>query len=238
MEMFLNTLYNSSAGNLIKVYAEGSVRPWFSLEIASFGGDVRFFIRTQAFHKRLVLAQFYAQYPDIELVEVDDYTTKVPYGKPDSDWSLWGAEFKFEKDDAYPIKTYMDYGLTDDIKEEQKVDPMTHFLEYMGSIKEGEQIWYQILVQATRKRFNKPGTWFKREDWKAQGEALIEKLMKRGQKQESGDDKKIDFGAMLLSPGERVVVEAIERSISKLGFDVGIRGVYLARKDSFDFLGS
>ncbi len=38
--------------------------------------------------------------------------------------SIWGCEFKFTKGDGYPIKTYVDYGLDKDPKEEYKVDPL------------------------------------------------------------------------------------------------------------------
>ncbi len=232
MEIALHAFHQTSDGHLIKKYWHGFVRAWFSLEIASFGGEIHFFIRTQTFFKKLIESQIYAQYPGVEIIEVNDYTSKIPYGAPDSDWQLFGTEFKFDKEDAYPIKTYVDFGLTENLEEEQKVDPITHFLEFMGSLGEGEEIWFQILVQATKKRFAVAGAWFEKEDWKKQGGKLIEKLMKRDKKKKEGEFA--DFGAMTLSPGERTVVEAVERSISKLGFDTGIRTVYLARKDSFN----
>ena len=46
---------------------------------------------------------------------------------------------------------------------------------------------------------------------------------------------KIDFGSMILSPGERMIVEAIERNVSKLGFDVCIRFIYIAKPDKFNY---
>ncbi len=232
MEMALHTFHQTADGHLIKKYWQGFVRTWFSLEVASFEGEIHFFIRTQNFFRKLVEAQIYAQYPGVELVEVDDYTEDVPYGKPGSDWQLFGAEFDLSKEDAYPIKTYVDFGMIESLDEEQKIDPMTHFLELLGSLGSGEQMWFQILVQATKDRFAKKGTWFKKEDWKDQGNEIINKLMKRDKKKKEGEVQ--DWGAMTLSPGERTIVEAIERSISKLGFDAGIRVIYLAKKDSFD----
>jgi hypothetical protein len=59
-----------------------------------------------------------------------------------------------DKDDEYslkadflPIKTYVDYELNKDPKEEYKIDPIAPLLEVMGSITKGEYFWYQILVQ-------------------------------------------------------------------------------------------
>jgi hypothetical protein len=49
--------------------------------------------------------------------------------------------------DFLPIKTYVDYELDKDPKEEFKIDPITPLLEFMGSIGKGEYFWYQVLVQ-------------------------------------------------------------------------------------------
>lgn len=72
-------------------------------------------------------------------------------GKP---YSKSGKKEIGEGDDEYkmsadflPIKTYVDYGLDKDPKEEFKTDPITPLLEFMGSIGKGEHFWYQILVQ-------------------------------------------------------------------------------------------
>ena len=39
---------------------------------------------------------------------------------------------------------------------------------------------------------------------------------------------------MILSPGERMIVEAIERNVSKLGFDACLRFVYIAKPDKYN----
>jgi hypothetical protein len=51
------------------------------------------------------------------------------------------------KADYLPMKTYVDYGLDKDPKEEFKVDPLTPLLEFMGGVGKGEFVWYQVLVQ-------------------------------------------------------------------------------------------
>lgn len=222
MEMVLNMLHQSrDADNLIEKYKTGFLRPWFSLEIASFGGDIHFYIYTQKFFRNLVEAQIYAQYPDVVIEEVNDYTKNVFMTGLGETWNCWGTEFTLTEADAYPIKTYVDYGLHDlATKEEQKNDPLTAILEYMGSIKEGEQVWFQILIRATTKK------------WKDEGKKLVEKIMK----EKAAKPGEVNVGAMKLTPGERAVIEAIERDVSKLGFDVGIRALYFSPKDTFDFV--
>ena len=43
----------------------------------------------------------------------------------------------------------------------------------------------------------------------------------------------VNFASLAISPGERLVVEAIERNISKIAFDVCIRTAYFAGKDDY-----
>lgn len=221
MEVFLNTLYQTKDGNLIEKYLNGWLRPWFSLEIVGIGGEIHFFIYTQSFFRNLIEAQIYAQYPEVEIVEVEDYSKAAFTDGFDTEWGCWGSEFALTKEDAYPIKTYIDYGLHQLMtKEEQKTDPINSLLELLGALKEGEQIWLQILIRATKK------------EWKDAAKKLVDQLMKRDKKPKEGEV--VQMGSLMLSPGERTVVEAIERDVAKLGFDVGIRALYLARNDRFN----
>lgn len=223
MELVLNMLHQTRDGNLKVKYWDGFVRAWFSLEIVSIDGRVRFFVYAQEFFKKLIEHQIYAQYPDVEIMEADDYVKKFFEENETNDWGMFGAEFGLAAPDAYPIKTYIDYGLHNlATKEEQKTDSLTSFIEFFGSIKEGEQIWFQILIRATK------------TDWKDAGEAIIDQIMKRDVKPKEGEEGKINFGALAISPGERLVAEAVERCVSKLGFDVGIRMIYLAKKEGFN----
>jgi hypothetical protein len=149
--------------------------------------------------------------------------------------AIWGSDFKLKNPDAWPIKTYVDYGLDKDPKEEFKVDPLAPMLEFMGSLGKGEQLWYQIMVRVNKKEKKKRGTLFGTTGWKDEVEELVNDLMQRDPKTKS---------ARMLSPagfpeipslskGEQEIVGSVERSLTKLGFDVGIRGIYIADKDKF-----
>ena len=67
MEIFFTTaLYQSGGvGTWYQRYWLGNVPAWFSLEIVSIEGKVRFFIRTERKFKRLIESQMYAQYPSL-----------------------------------------------------------------------------------------------------------------------------------------------------------------------------
>ncbi len=222
MEVVLNGLHIAKNRNLKDKYWVGwPGPPWFSLEVIGINGEIHFFVYCQKFHRNLVEAQFYSQYPDVEIAEVDDYSKLSLEESFHEEWGSFGMEFQLPKEDPYPIKTYIDYGLHElATKEEQKTDPMTAFIELLGSLKEGEQIWTQILIKVTAK------------EWKEEAAEIVNKMMKREEKLKEGEA--VGMGALTLSPGERDVVQAIERDVSKLGFDVGIRALYLARKDKFN----
>jgi hypothetical protein len=156
------------------VYArnfEGKVPHFGSLEIASIEGVIHFYIRVQRRFRALMETNFYAQYPTIEIIEAEDYTKLIHFHHLSTDTNAWAMNYrtgeKWEptdpetgkpypgkngknyemKADFLPIKTYVDFGLDKDPKEEYKTDPLTQMLEVMGSIGKGEHIWYQVLVQ-------------------------------------------------------------------------------------------
>ena len=228
MELVLNTLNQTGGdGNFIDKYMKGKVRPWFSLELVSIEGNFHFFIWTRKNFVDLIESQIYSQYPQSKVQEVEDYTNFLRYSK--ESFSLWGCEFKLTKADPYPIKTYIDYGLDKDPKEEQKIDPITPTIEFLGSIGQKEYIWIQILIRANKKEKTKKGSWFKKTDWRGEAEDLINDLMKRDPKTKASVSEKHPN----LTKEENDVISAIQNAIAKPGFDCGIRGIYLAESDKF-----
>lgn len=217
MEVVLSALHNTKSGNFLEKYWKGFLRMFYSLEMISVGGQIRFFLYVQAPFRNLVESQIYSQYPGAEISEAEDYSRIFTPADVGEDWNLWGAEFVLLKESAYPIRTYVEFGLeAGKFKEEEKIDPLTSFLEVLGSLSEGEQIWFQIIIRAADK------------DWKDEAEEIIEKLQQK--KAPSSDD---DSGRTMLSPGQREVLLAVERNVAKLGFETGIRAIYASRKDAF-----
>lgn len=237
MELFLTAIHQG--GREATWYDRlflGKTRPFFSLEMASFQGEVKFFIRTEKFFKNLVEAQIYAQYPDVEIYEVDDYTRMFAYDK--SKYELWGTEFALSKPDPYPIKTYVDYGLhREGVKDEEKTDPMTSVIEFLGSLTAGQYAWIQIIVRAHKKdkkedidfleKLKKLKT-YESIDWTKEGKDEIEDLLK---KIKAPDD---EGGFRFPTKGETDVINAVERNIGKLGFECAIRGLHFAERDKFN----
>lgn len=222
MEFIFNTLHEGGGmGTWIKKKIDGARPQFSSLEMVSIEGSIYFFIRVQTKYKELIKNQVYSQYPQAEVHEVDDYTRYIgDYTKNQDSWDLFGVEFGLVANDAYPIKTYVDYELDKAIgslEEFQKVDPITSTLEFLGSMRKGEQVWMQMIIRSDK--------W---HSWKDKAQAEIDKLMGRDKKD---SDEKNDFGKM--SHGEQEKVKSIERSMHKLGFEVGFRAMYLAKGDAF-----
>lgn len=223
MEMIFNTMYQTRKGSAYKQYREGFLQAWFSLEITSINGRIHFYIYIQKGLKSLIEHQIYAQYPEVEITEAADYTKNIS-AHDEGNLKFYAVEAALNKEDAYPIKTYVDYGLHNlQSEEEQRNDPMTSLLEFMGSLKEGEQAWFQVMIKAIQKD--------RLEKWQKSSEKIVNEIMKRNKEKE--EDQIVNFASLAMSPGERIIVEAIERNITKLGFDVCVRMAYLAEKEKY-----
>ncbi len=232
----------------LDTYWKGKVQEWFSFEMAGIDGAVYFFIRTPEQFRNLIEAQIHAQYPDAEISEVLDYAG--PFGKkvPSKTYDISGAELMLERDDYYPIRTYPFF---EEKEEERRVDPMASFLEILSKLKPGENLFIQYLMKPTAEKV-----------WKEKGAEALNKLMGKKVEHkkkwyeiifggieefiknlfiaiaiypEWGAAKKEESksSASNLSPGERLVAEAIENKISKIAFRASIRYAYIARSDIF-----
>lgn len=244
MELFLNSLHSPSDGNWYEQIWLGKTRPVVSLEMISIEGQVKFFIWLRESAKTNVQTALYAIFPGIEVYEREDYTRAATYD-PETE-KIWATEFKFTKKEAtnsYPIKTYIDYGLDKDPKEEFKVDPLVPLLEFLGSIGPNQQVWIQIIIQGHAKDTLKAGhLWKKSDHWKDEAEAEVNRILMRDSKSKVSGDQIFDKDGKAtgftksptVSKGEQEIVAALERSVAKPPFDVGIRALYMAQKDFFN----
>jgi len=236
--------------NVVEQYWKGQIQEWISCEIIGVGGEVRFIIRCPKYFRNVVEAQVYAQYPEAEIREADDYVNLAPEDVTRGDYDLWGTEIKLLKPDAYPIRTYV--GFEKQVSLEEKiVDPAAAVTEVMSNLKPGEQMWIQVLVQPAD------------DAWKKEGEKEMKKLIgaavekkkpsilageiadfaqrlaaapfgmpsetEKAEKEERGYPTMMQF----LSPSEKNIVEAIGPNISKVGFNTKIRFIYAAKKELF-----
>ncbi len=236
MELFItNALYHMSLKGGLEEYWQGAVWFWFSLEIASIDGQVHFYIRTPTRIRSLIETQMYAQYPQAQVKAVEDYTLAVDEITPTSAWNGWGAEFQLEKPEAYPLKTYVDFGLDKDPKEEFKVDPISPVVELFGSLQKGEQMWLQIVITPSKKMYHTHGTWFGHHDWVVESRETILKMLVpyTSVRELAGQPNK--FSREVRAPKFMDnVVTAMSEKTAKIGFETGIRVYYVAKKEVYN----
>lgn len=214
----------------------GNTRPWYSFEIVSLGGRVHFYIWTRDAYRRAIESALYAQYPDMEVIEVEDYSRLIdPSHEPNN---IVGFEYIKPKAQGYPIRTYVDFGLDKPSKPEEQVDPLAQIIELLGSLGPHEQLWIQFVIRTHKgEKFNKKDGDGKTYTWKQEAREEIEDIRKKALQEAEYVDpatgKVIKTKMINATPGTMDQIKGIERNISKLPFDVGIRALYTAPEEYY-----
>lgn len=241
METLLTSIhFIKGESNWYQMYVQGKTRPYWSLEIASIEGKIHLYIWTRSEFRRLVEAAVYSQYPGAQVIEVPDYTRMIT--ATTDDYAVWGCDFRHTQPDPYPIKTYVDFGLDKVAKEPEQVDPFANLMEFLGSIGKGEYFWTQIVIRtAGSEKYRGKSDEKTGKAWTWRDEAMreVETIRKRaGTKSKFFDPttgKMVETeGFPNPTKGQSEMIAAIERNVSKLAFDVGIRAVYIAKFDAFN----
>ncbi|MDP3795104.1 MAG: hypothetical protein Q8R13_04230 [bacterium] len=228
---------------------------YMCFELVGMRGETHFFITMPEGYRPMVEALIYAQYPDAEIAQVEDFFESLPEKIPAPGWRFIGTELKFTAPDPYPIRTYIQF---EDNVEERRIDPLANFAELFNKLQDGEYLFYQLLVRPMDY-----GEFF------AVGRRLIERLIGRrvaptpgsvtsaevnawagtlfaGLRQFATGEEAVpavetperptDVGTSLmlhLSPGERTAVEAIAQKLTKAPCEVDFRMAYLARQELY-----
>jgi len=229
MESIFSQIYSPNGpDNLMQEYLDGKHPLVSSFELVSIGGEVRFYMNVPTRKiKNIVEAQFYAQYPGIEILEeVFDYTDEITFD-PER-YEMMAFHLGKREDSEFTIKTYIDFGLDKMPKEELKFEPMAPMIEQLGKIGSLERAWIQILVV--------PHT---DSSWKDRVRAAIDKIMKKDSKAVEKDEE-TGQKQVALTQGEKDTINSMERNAGKYAFDTAIRFLYIAEKEKFngDSIGS
>lgn len=246
--MFAHLAGAHGSVSFLEKWFEGKYQDALSVEIISINGHVQYLIRCITAFRDFIEASIYAQYPDAEITQVEDYTAMAPSNYPDDVYDVYGVELTPVKSEVYPLKTYIDFehSLTGEFK-----DPLAVLLEAFSRLGPGEQAWYQIvLIPIEQKAFADKAL---KEIMKLKGDKPVAKktmvdkaldlplnilstagdvlLGSGGGEVKKSDEKQMRM--LMLSPGERNRLEAIERKMSKIQFKCKIRFVYIAKHEVF-----
>jgi len=151
----------------------GDVKPRISLEIANVDNKIQFFIWTPRKYKNVIESQIYAQYPDVEIEEVEDYAKKafavyegqaekeevadLPQDNPenlpavykgsadkDSKYAVT-AELRLSGPEIYPIKRYSQF---EDKLTRLATEPLAGITATLSKLNAtDEQAWMQITME-------------------------------------------------------------------------------------------
>jgi len=216
-------------------FFEGSVQDHVSFEIASFANHIGFYCWAPSHLKDFVEGQIYAQYPEAEITQIQDYTDV----KVSSESQIATTELTLTGADYLPIKTFKDF----------EVDPLAAITGTISKLqevhdpsREGERVFMQLLV--------KPET----DNWKSRGEAFVE-----GVRDGKSSGLSLSPGGMLkgagsfiggvletavanpaenkpaapvrLTSAQETQIKAFEEKAAKLGFGVKLRIISVGKDE-------
>src|SRR3990167_10193130 len=125
------------------IYREGVMfQEQVSFELAAYEKFIHFYVHVPRHLKDFIEGQIYAQYPNVEITEAEDYTALRPPNQV-----IQTAQLGLSKDDVYPIKTFPNF----------TVDPLSGITAVLGNLGPGEQLWLQFIVKPVS------------EDWQERG---------------------------------------------------------------------
>jgi len=226
---------------------------WYSFEIASIEGEIHFYARIPKDARSMFESIIHSNYPDVEIIEANDYVNLVPHNMPNEEWDFYGEDYVFSRpeNEPYPIKTFKFFEISpSEIDPTKKLDPFIDVLERLAKLKKGEHFWFQMVMTPI----------YDEVPWVKDGQALVEKLTFRSKGESKSKTSSIaketfnfwvhndmPFAAteekkeesvipleMKLTPGERNTVAAVEDKISKLGFKTSMRCMYIYKKEAYD----
>lgn len=117
------------------------LRERISFEIAVLKKRIGFYIWVPDYLKEYVEEQIYAQYPTVQISEVEDYVTHA-----EQEYSaVLSTELKFISNDTLPIKTFQSF----------EVDPLAAITATLAKFEDDEEAWVQVLIRPAPSKWHK-----------------------------------------------------------------------------------
>jgi hypothetical protein len=233
--------------NWYQKYVQGRQEDFFSFELVGRNGETHFYLRTPRQYQDMMESAIYGQFPEAEVVEVEDYLHSMPKVLPNRDLDVAGFEEVFAKPDPYPIRTYLSF---EDQVEERRVDTMGALLESLSKMKGDQQFWYQLVIVPAgfelpeegekimnkllgieEKHEKKPSIFPDFDLGITLGEALRGPFEHPGAAKDKHDQKTERQQRFLVSPANKEAAEAIQKKVGKFAFETTMRFLFISRHD-------
>ena len=230
-------------------YWEGAEEYWFVFELIGRAGETHFYLRTPSQFRNMMESAIYAQFPEAEITEAEDYLDELPKSIPNEQLELSGFEEVLRHENYLPIRTYPTF---EESVEEHRIDTIAPLMEAMSKLKGDEQLWFQLLIKPTGEAFMKEGeeeinkllgleekkkkgsAWPKLDLGITLNEALRAPFEHPGEAKAKHEEKKEKMQKFLMTPVEKERAEAIQLKIGKIAFEATLRFVLIQRKGESD----
>lgn len=232
-------------------YLEGQFQIWLVWEVTSIGGAIGNYVRVLPKHRHVFEAAVYSQYPQAEIADAEDYFDKLPrYSADTSEFDIFAFSFRYLKDNAYPIKTYYDF---EHSTAETFVDPIAGMWEELSRLSPyemyviqfvlrpiGDEHWKEHSLKIVKKLKGEPeehgADWFGAIMNTVLG-PILDIFVQPAAGEHSAASEKYEPPSLMLhkTEGEKAVIAAIEKKISKWGYQTKIHCLYVAPKEKYDF---
>lgn len=225
MDQVLASIYNlrNHHVGLKEVYWDGEVTRWFSFEIVGEQGSTRLFVRVPRVILHPFISSFYAQYPDVELIEAEeDYIDKYPKTYQElkaRNYEMYGLEVTQTANPAYGLRTYVDFETKVGDEKGRIIDTMAGVIEIIGKLKPQEVVWIQFLAR--------PDTI---GDWLASADKIVDKIKSATQGGDKSGEGTTPFRLRFRTQGEEKTLKRIEDKKGKAVFITIPRLIYFAPK--------
>jgi len=212
------------------IYRDGShFQDRLSFELIAREKLIQFYVRVPDHLRDFVEGQIYAQYPDVEINEVEDYVTENA-----EELSVAGCELILNKNEVYPLKTFTSF----------EVDPLSAITAVLGKVDKDEQIWMQVIVMPVSDKWQNKGISLISaiRSGRPTGMGIFGSIVKGFFKilldivntasgRVSTESSESPQPKISLSGTEETALKEVERKITKLGFETKIRIVSIAKND-------
>jgi hypothetical protein len=228
----------------LRKYLQGQEEYWMAFELIGRAGETHFYLRVPTPFRNMMESAIYAQYPEAEINEVDDYLDEFPHTLPNKQFDVSGFEEILKNPSYLPIRTYP---MFEESVEERRIDTIAPLMEAMSKLKDDEQLWFQVLVRPTGEAFkkegeeeinkllgveekHKPSVWPKFDLGLTAGEVFRGPFQHPGEAGEHKEEKKERQQRFLQTPVEKERAEAIHLKISKIAFEATLRFLYIEKR--------
>lgn len=201
----------ASLHGLLTMPAKGRFQPEsrerISFEIAVLKKRIGFYVWVPEYLKEFVEEQIYAQYPTVQISEIEDYVT---HGEQDYAMIL-STELRFTVNDTLPIKTFQSF----------EVDPLAAITATLAKFDDDEEAWIQVLIRPA------PTKWHRKSERYVAGlrgggssnmSGLLGALWSPPDSSSQTASKPADY--------EQIRVKGAEEKSQKLAFESNIRIIY------------